>query len=123
MQLLSVGVCCNPQHALKWKALLAKGKVQLLSSTDTVGPCKTWVDLRVNLMRACALPQAIQALQAATQLWLQKPGKAAQQAITGLGHFPAVIQALVQVMLITVCCVWLLPNTSQCPFFNARRPA
>ena len=56
------------------------------------------------MMKACALSQAIEALQAATQLWLQEPGKAAQEAITGLGHFPAVIQALVQVMLITVSC-------------------
>ena len=67
-----------------------------------LGFCKTVVALIRNLTEAYALSQAIQALQAATQLWLQKPGKAAQESITGLSHFPAVIQALVQVMLSSV---------------------
>lgn len=83
------------------------------SSTDAV-PCKTYVNEIAFSLKACALSQAIQALQAATQLWLQKPGRAAQEAITGLGHFPAVIQALVQVMLISICCKPMGPRQQPC---------
>ncbi len=41
--------------------------------------------------------QAIQALQAATELWREKPDKSAEEAMQGLSHFPAVMQALTQV--------------------------
>ncbi|DBA85814.1 TPA: hypothetical protein ACH3X1_005366 [Trebouxia sp. C0004] len=41
-------------------------------------------------------PQAIQTLQAATELWREKPDKSAEEAMQGLSHFPAVMQALVQ---------------------------
>ncbi len=41
--------------------------------------------------------QAIQALQAATELWREKPDNSAEEAMQGLSHFPAVMQALVQV--------------------------
>ena len=44
-----------------------------------------------------AVWQAIQALQAATQLWREKPDKRAEEAMQGLSHFPGVMQALVQV--------------------------
>ena len=44
-----------------------------------------------------AVWQAIQALQAATQLWREKPDKSAQEAMQGLSHFPGVMQALVKV--------------------------
>ncbi|KAL0039266.1 hypothetical protein WJX79_000777 [Trebouxia sp. C0005] len=41
-------------------------------------------------------PKAIQALQAATELWREKPDRSAEEAMQGLSHFPAVVQALVQ---------------------------
>ena len=46
--------------------------------------------------------QAIQALQAATELWREKPDRSAEEAMQGLSHFPAVVQALVQVPHISV---------------------
>ena len=41
--------------------------------------------------------QAIQSLQNATQLWMQRPDSDAKEAVHGLTHFPAVIQTLIQV--------------------------
>lgn len=49
------------------------------------------------MLKVLAVWQAIQALRAATELWREKPDKSAEEAMQGLSHFPAVMQALVQV--------------------------
>jgi len=60
--------------------------------------CSMWLCfLWKNLLNLLVVWQAIQALQAATQLWREKPDKSAEEAMQGLSHFPAVMQALVQV--------------------------
>ncbi len=42
--------------------------------------------------------QAVHILDSLTQMWMQEPGKEAQEALLGLSHFPAVVQSLVQVL-------------------------